>query len=131
MKGFRSEDIKDHNITLEDIKPILTVKFNGNYRDKKSYAITGMNCLTQNEMIVDKINRILTICEIDDNLNVHQKVFFEMGIAVKPEGFTLSFGTDQSNDIFKIYEKLFNDLQDSASNVFMDFIDQEHEHNCN
>ena len=122
--GFKSDKIEDHGINEDDIEDILTVHFNGNYGDKNTYAIEGIKDLSTDSEIIELITKIILECKTDGNLENDKKIFFDLGVVIKNDGFTICMGSDQTAAIFKIYEDLFDILITKSRDLFFKYYDE-------
>lgn len=108
VKGYKTNNIEDHNITNDNIIDFMIVTFNKHYKNSIAFNVEGIFKLQKN--IIDKIQEILIICESDENIDFNVKNFFTIGLAFKKSGFTLCFKSNQPKDIYSLYENNFDEL---------------------
>lgn len=118
IKGYKTNNIEDHNITNENIIDVMTVTFNKHYKNSMTFIVEGIFNVEKN--VVDKIQEILNICEQDENIDYNIKTFFVIGLAVKKNGFTLCFKSDQPKDIYALYENNFDELITMLSKIIQE-----------
>lgn len=99
-------------------RSILTVSLEKNtIQDKFYYNIKCLTLFDKNLKILSGIQRIIKAIVDDGSLNINTDIdLFEVCLVKDGDNFSIGIGTDQTADILKIYDSLFDTL--------IDYIDQ-------